>query len=253
MQSRQRQQDAGVLILDKERFSARAAAYSKFRPTYPTEAIDFVLEGLAIPVRAADLGAGTGISSRMLAERDVAVIAVEPNDAMRAEAPQHPLVVWAKGSAEDTGLAAQSVDLVTAFQAFHWFDASHAFAEMQRVSRRRAALVQYERDESSDFTRAYGDTVRLYATDATEARRLQALSEFRSFPGARVLEEHCASSQALNMDELLGRAASASYLPQTGGAGHALRARLRDLFGEYQRDGCVELQMTIFVLTADFN
>lgn len=234
------------------RFTTRASAYSKYRPSYPAEAIDAILEGLATPVRALDLGAGTGISSRLFAERGVRVIALEPNDAMRAQARPHPLVTWANGTAENIGLAGQSVDLVAAFQAFHWFDAASAFTEMKRVARTRAAIVQYERDESDGFSRAYGDVVRAFATDATEARRLHALAEFRAFPLARVCEHRFLSSQALNMDELLGRSASTSYLPQTGDAGHALRAAIRDLFREHERDGHVEINMTVFALTADF-
>lgn len=237
--------------MESGRFTTRVSAYSKYRPSYPSEAIDALLKGIATPVRAADLGAGTGISSRLLAERGVDVTAIEPNDAMRAEARPHPLVRWVKGTAERTGLKDGSVDLVAAFQAFHWFDAARAFAEMKRVARTRAAIVQYERDEADGFSGAYGDAVRAFAVDTTEARRLHALAEFRAFPRARVSERRFASSQTLDEDQLLGRAASASYLPQTGDAGHALRATLRDLFREYERGGCVEMKMTVFVLTVD--
>src|SRR5580700_5131592 len=73
------------------RFGSRASAYAAFRPSYPPEAIDAVLEGLGDPraVTIADVGAGTGISSRLFAERGAALIAIEPNARMRATARGH--------------------------------------------------------------------------------------------------------------------------------------------------------------------
>ncbi len=67
------------------RFSNRADDYARHRPTYPAAAIDALLAGLgpASGLVAVDVGAGTGISARLLAERGVSVIAVEPNRAMR--------------------------------------------------------------------------------------------------------------------------------------------------------------------------
>src|SRR5580765_3969802 len=84
------------------RFSDRAQAYRRFRPAYPPAAIDSMLEGLAPRAGAAslvavDLGAGTGISSRLLAARGVRVIAIEPNPEMRAAADAHQLVEYRDG------------------------------------------------------------------------------------------------------------------------------------------------------------
>src|SRR5689334_17665803 len=103
------------------RFSDRAGDYARFRPTYPAAAIDAVLDGLTPPITAADVGAGTGISATLLADRGVRVFAIEPNAAMRASAAPNPLVEWREGSAERTSLADHSVDLVLCAQAFHWF------------------------------------------------------------------------------------------------------------------------------------
>src|SRR5262245_18241062 len=96
------------------RFSDRTQEYVRFRPTYPASAIDHMLAGLSDPSRliAADIGAGTGISALLLAERGVRVWAVEPNAEMRAAAAPHPHVTWQDGTAEATGLPPGSVDLV---------------------------------------------------------------------------------------------------------------------------------------------
>jgi ubiquinone/menaquinone biosynthesis C-methylase UbiE len=102
-----------------ERFSDRATDYAKYRPSYPATAIDRILEGLNNPLVAADIGAGTGISSRLLAERGVRVLEIEPNADMRQAAAPHPLVKFYDSTAEKTGIADASIDLVTCFQSFH--------------------------------------------------------------------------------------------------------------------------------------
>ena len=129
-----------------------------------------------------------GISSRLLAERGASVLAIEPNQAMREAAEPHPRVEWIAGTAEWTGLDEASIDLVTAFQAFHWFDHAKALNEMVRILRPggRAAVVYNERDENDPFTAAYGDVVRAYRTDETERRRADALGVFAAFEGWRV-------------------------------------------------------------------
>src|SRR5581483_4274270 len=169
-----------------ERFGNRAASYALHRPSYPAEAIDAVLAGLGDPrdLVVADAGAGTGISSRLFADRGARVMAIEPNAAMRDAATPHPRVTWHDGTAERTGLADACAHLVTACQAFHWFATPEAMRELTRIASRRIAVVQYERDERDPFTRAYGEIVRAYATDDTEAMRAAGLMAFERYaPG----------------------------------------------------------------------
>jgi 2-polyprenyl-3-methyl-5-hydroxy-6-metoxy-1,4-benzoquinol methylase len=71
------------------RFSDRAADYVKYRPSYPAVAIDRILAGLGTEPLVADIGAGTGISSRLIADRGVRVMAINPNAAMRTAAAAH--------------------------------------------------------------------------------------------------------------------------------------------------------------------
>ncbi len=236
------------------RFSDRAGAYAAFRPAYPPEAIDAALNGLGDPsaLEIADVGAGTGISSRLFADRGVSVIAIEPNARMREAAQPHARVTWREGTAERTGLAGASVDAVIACQAFHWFATPEVMGEFRRIARRRAVLLQYERHEGDEFTRAYGDVVRAYATDDTEALRARALAVFEAFPGARVTRAEHLSRQSLDRDALVGRAASSSYLPASGPDAQRLQNELRALFHRYRRDGAVELVTVTYVLVADW-
>jgi SAM-dependent methyltransferase len=237
-----------------ERFSDRASAYASNRPGYPDEAVDVIFAGLSDPrtLTIADIGAGTGISSRLFAARGASVIAVEPNAKMREAAADDARVRWQDGTAEHTGLFGDSVDIAVACQAFHWFANDAAMAEFHRIARSRAAMLQYERDERDAFTKAYGDIVRAYATDDTETLRFNALGVFERFPNARVKRTQAFSRQRLDEAGLLGRAASSSYAPTEGLAGEQFRAELRALFAEYQREGTVEIAMVTNALTADF-
>src|SRR4051812_36222640 len=101
-----------------ERFSDRAADYVKYRPGYPAEIFSAILDGLGPTgqLLAADVGAGTGISARLLGARDVKVVAAEPGEAMRRAADPHPSVAWVSARAEAIGLRSHILDLVLCAQ-----------------------------------------------------------------------------------------------------------------------------------------
>ena len=237
----------------KTRFSDRADAYAAHRPSYPAAAIDALLHGLGAEneLVVADVGAGTGISANLLAQRVARVIAVEPNAAMRERAERRANVEWVDGAAEALPLADKSVDLAAAFQAFHWFDAPRAFAEFARIARRRIALVQYERDETQPFSAAYAEIVRRYATDDTEALRMRALESFAALAGARLQRAVVPFAQRLSAEGVIGRVDSSSYLPKSGPEAGALREEMRALFERFQDGGAVEMAMQVFVLAVD--
>ena len=244
-----------------ERFGDRADVYAAHRPGYPAAVIDAIFCGLGDPtaLTVADVGAGTGISSRALAERGAHVIAIEPNASMREQgtsamatpAPEAGRIEWSDGTGEATGLPNGSVDIVTAFQAFHWFATPESMAEFHRIARRRAVMVQYDRDENDPFTRAYGDIVRSFAMDNTETLRARGLEVFATFPDATVSRYEFSFAHDLDLEGLLGRASSASYLPRTGAAAESLRRQLNDLFAKLHTDGRVSLEMRAVVLVAD--
>ena len=120
---------------DRERrarsFGAQAAAYDRGRPGYPAAALRYCLPDDATTVL--DLGAGTGKLTAGLLELGLAVVAVEPSEAMRALIPSTARVL--EGTAEAIPLPDASVDAVLVGQAFHWFDAGPALTEIARVLR----------------------------------------------------------------------------------------------------------------------
>ncbi|HEU5161574.1 MAG TPA: class I SAM-dependent methyltransferase, partial [Thermoanaerobaculia bacterium] len=206
------------------RFSGRADAYARYRPDYPADALQAVAGGLGCapePI-AADLGAGTGISSWQLAERGIFVYALEPNEEMRLRMLPHPRIVPIDARAESIPLEDSSIDLVTAFQAFHWFDPARALPEIARVLRPRGrlALLWNERDDERDlFTERWRVLARRASGDHPAESRMdhsRALYESALFVNVRRLSfQH---EQALDWDGVIGRLASTSYIPSSGPA-----------------------------------
>ena len=116
------------MLKSTERFTTRVENYVKFRPGYPPAVLDLLKTecGLTAASVIADIGSGTGILTRMFLEHGNRVYGVEPNQAMR-EAGEQLLAdfggfVSVAATAEETTLPDQSIDFITAGQAFHWFD-----------------------------------------------------------------------------------------------------------------------------------
>jgi ubiquinone/menaquinone biosynthesis C-methylase UbiE len=138
-------------------FGGVADAYERGRPTYPAEAVRWMLGEQ--PRTVLELGAGTGKLTRVLVALGHDVHATDPDAAMLAvlEA-QVPGVRTAVAAAEDIPLADASVDAVIAAQAFHWFDLDRALPEIARVLRPggRVCLVWNQRDEKIPWVRRLG-------------------------------------------------------------------------------------------------
>jgi SAM-dependent methyltransferase len=138
-------------------FGAEAAAYERGRPSYPPEAIDWLLPSGARDVL--DLGAGTGKLTTRLVERGLDVVAVDPIpdmlEVLRASLPETPALL---GTAEEIPLEDNSVDAVLVAQAWHWFDPARAIPEVARVLRPggRLGLVWNTRDERLGWVRELG-------------------------------------------------------------------------------------------------
>ena len=120
-------------------FGRVAEAYARTRPEYSRAAVAFAAEqlGLTGDATVLDLAAGTGKLTRALRELFARVIAVEPDDEMRARIEGEALA----GSAEEIPLDDDSVDGVFVGEAFHWFDYERALAEIRRVLRPGGGLA----------------------------------------------------------------------------------------------------------------
>ena len=230
----------------QSRFTNRAKDYAKYRPSYPGALIDCIVEGLDIDrLIAADIGAGTGISSRLLADRGIKVIAIEPNAAMRGVAKVHPLVEFRDGSAENSKLPNASVDLVTCFQAFHWFNPEPTLKEFARILKPqgRLAAVWHNCDREDRFTSEYSALTRIASNNYSQLRHgterfLRNTSWFNPVHHLVFCDR-----QALSSEALVGRAMSTSYIPQEGEVHQKLVQDLANLHQQYcDQAGLVYLQ-----------
>jgi ubiquinone/menaquinone biosynthesis C-methylase UbiE len=238
------------------RFSERAADYVKYRPSYPGVAIDKILEGLESPPQlvAADVGAGTGISSRLLAEREVRVLAIEPNAEMRQAAKPHQLVDLRDVTAEATGLPDASVDLVTCFQSFHWFQPQPTLQEFHRILKPsgRLAVVWNERDRHDEFTATYTRLIQIASNYHPAEQRRVAVEPLLTSPLFPHVQQHIfAYRQNVDLAGLIGRAMSTSYIPRAGAAHQQLVSDLQQLYeSNCDRDGLVSLVYSTSVFLA---
>jgi SAM-dependent methyltransferase len=221
------------------RFSDRAEDYACYRPSYPPAAIDCILNRMGEPSElvVADVGAGTGISARLMAERGVQVWAIEPNAAMRDAATPHPNLQYLDATAEQTQLPDQSVDVVLCCQSFHWFNKPIALAEFHRILKPsgRVALMWNDRDLADPFTKAYSTIVSQAADrhifDQSDRKSGSVLSDSPFFTNFQVY--HLCHTHRLNLQGLIGLVLSSSYIPKVGAAYKQLLHDLETLYWQW--------------------
>jgi ubiquinone/menaquinone biosynthesis C-methylase UbiE len=232
-----------------QRFSDRVDNYVKYRPGYPTAVLTTLQKECNLqPHHAiADIGAGTGILSQLFLENGNIVYGVEPNEEMR-QAAATLLANYAQftsmtGTAEATNLPDNSVEFVTAGQAFHWFDAARAKVEFQRILGPHgwAVLVwNLQNTEESEFMRGYQAIVAEYSGDYNEVRHTGGEEEMRRFFNGRVHHQTFDNAQQFDWDGFLGRALSSSYVPLPDTPHYEpMVAKLRELFERFKGNGRV--------------
>ncbi len=216
-------------------FGTAADAYDLARPAYPVDAVRFCLpEGAQ---RVLDLGAGTGKLTSVLLDLGLEVVAVEPDDAMRAHVDTRAVVL--AGTAEDVPVADCSVDAVLVGQAWHWFSGPKAVASVDRVLRSGGTLglLWNLLDDSAGWTRDVADAIgmedRLSLWSARDTRPYEEDDELG--PWSR---RQFAHSQPGDADLLVANMASRSVvIVQEQSARLEVLSRVRDAVPE----GAVEI------------
>lgn len=231
----------------KLRFSNRVADYIRFRPSYPAEVLS-ILEreaGLTSESVVADIGSGTGISAELFLKHGNTVFGVEPNEPMRAAAERlltnYPNFRSVAGTAEATTLPDASVDLITAAQAFHWFDRERTRPEFARILKpdgRLAILFNTRLVDRTPFLKGYETLSLEFATDYTtvDHRNIDDRIVAAFFAPNRCEKRVVPNHQTFDYEGLQGRLLSSSYAPPAGHPRHApMLVALRNLFDEHAR------------------
>lgn len=238
-----------------EIFSAKVADYVASRPDYPAVLFETLRRtcGLTDGSVVVDVGAGTGLLTRGLLDAGYAVTAVEPNAAMRAAADrqlgQHPRYRSIAGTAEALELAPASAALITAAQAFHWFDIERARSEFLRVlgPTGQVALIWNDRRHGDALHAALDE---LFAEFGGAKRGALLAHEERHdvprFFGAGPSAEYSwPHPHLLNEDGLLSLVFSRSYMPERdSAAGRLAAARVREVFRRFAEDGRLAVHYT---------
>lgn len=236
------------------RFSSRVDDYIKYRPNYPIEIIDLLAEkcGLTPESVIADIGSGTGILTKLFLENGNPVAGVEPNRDMR-EAGERYLAEYGRftsveGTSEATRLPAHSMDFVMAGQAFHWFDQSKSRLEFQRILNEPGWVVLVwndRRTDSTPFLRDYEALLQEFGTDYNEInhKNVQDKEVFAAFFGAPPHEAAFDNVQRFDLDGLMGRLNSSSYVPGRDDPRHAAMARrAQEIFVAHEKNGTVAFE-----------
>ena len=243
-----------------DRFSNRAEYYARSRPGYPVAVITLLhKEAVWRPDSViADIGAGTGISSELFLRHGNCVFAVEPNADMRASAEslrvRYPFFRLMEGTAEVTGLAARSVDIVTAATAFHWFDPAKTRVEFARILKPggHVVLLWNERhSEASPFLQAYEEMLQRFGTDYKQrwgSERKSVGTKVDEFFQGPFETRRFNNPQHLDFDSLHARVLSASYAPLPGQPNYAeMMTAMREIFDHEQHDGKVTFEYETIV------
>ena len=230
-------------------FATKVADYQAARPDYPASLFDWLAGQLPAVPQVLDLGAGTGLFTQSLLARGWEVLAVEPEAAMRAACDARlgalPGYRSAAGQAEALPAPAASVDLITAAQAFHWFDVGPARREFDRVLRPggRVALVWNDRVAETDLNRALDA---LLAEFGGSGRAAQSADDDRArahdFLGPGRRQWSGPHSHHLDLAGLQALVFSRSYMPaRDSAAGRAAQVHLGALFQQHAEQGHVRM------------
>ncbi|WP_231891191.1 class I SAM-dependent methyltransferase [Arachidicoccus ginsenosidimutans] len=245
------------------RFSNRVDNYVKYRPGYPMEIVDFLQAEyqLSNDKTIADIGSGTGISSKLFLDNGYKVIGIEPNKEMREKSEEllhnYKNFSTVAGTAENTLLENHSVDTIIAGQAFHWFDKTVCRKEFERILQPHgsAVLIWNERLADSDFEKEYDRLIVKHSIDYVKVdhRNIDEKSIKDFFAPHTVELKIFSNRQIFDFDGLRGRLLSSSYAPSENHAGYQpMLDDLKTLFKKYQTNNRITIHYATKVYVTKF-
>lgn len=238
--------------MNEHKFDGKGEIYKKYRPGYPGELFGWLYSdgGFSAESVVADVGSGTGIFTRCLLEKGSRVFAVEPNGDMRKKAEasleKYSDFVSVAASGESTGLEENSVDFVTAAQAFHWFDREKFRLECRRILRPggKVLLVWNTKNPSSDVVGEIGALNRRFCPSFSGFSGgidfSDSSKEFSDFFSGEYISKFFKNDFALDKEGFVGRCLSSSYSLKESDDGYSQYvSAFENLFDEYSRNGVI--------------
>jgi ubiquinone/menaquinone biosynthesis C-methylase UbiE len=225
----------------KDLFSEQAAAYAKYRPSYPKELFEYIYSFIPDNKVAWDCATGNGQTAIHLAQHFDQVIASDISAAQLSLAPNVPNIQYVTCPAENTPFPSHHVDLITVSQAYHWFDWEAFKNEVERVGKQNAVIAVWmydliisdEKDINDLIVYFYRNVVGPY-WDA-ERKWIEEHYETIPFPYELLSSRQFYIHQQFNREELLGFfsswSASQKYLQVNGyPATDVIKKNLEDLW-----------------------
>jgi SAM-dependent methyltransferase len=233
-------------VAERSKFDTVAANYAAGRPDYPAELYDTLANVLGKPLAGldvVDLGAGTGIASRQLAERGARVTALELSGPMIAQlAATSPGVRPVRGSATAIPLRDDCADLVTSAQAWHWMDPALAVPEFRRILRPGGVFAAWWNHTHRDSTWEHEQELRIEAADpnwrAVSGPYGKRDNEFGDHDTLKVTTHEFAWERTISLDTHLDNLVSKSYVAALSNRDEFL-ATERAILSEQFPDGYV--------------
>lgn len=240
--------------MNETKFDGLGKIYSQYRPTYPNQFISYIYLNADIRNQSiiADIGSGTGILTKQLLEQGNDVFAVEPNADMRNIAENNlenfKNFYSIEGTAENTTLKSQSIDVITVAQAFHWFDREKFKNECKRILKPngKVILVWNSRDEKSEIVIENDRINRKYCHNfkgfSNGMKGAVGEGEFSDFFTNEYDEKAFKNDIKFNCDGFIGRNLSASYaLKENEKFYSEYISELKNLFNKYCTDGMLTM------------
>lgn len=235
-----------------ERFTATVENYLKYRPAYPVDIVQLLINECHLTKESiiADIGSGTGFLAKLFLERGNLVYGIEPNEAMRKAGERYlqdyPHFVSKAGTAEAIPLPDASVDFITVGTAFHWFDPIKTKQEFCRILKPSGWVMlvwNVWQGGKTPLMKEYEQLILRYSTDyqhsAAEKFNDSATGEFFSPHVMQVKSFDYV--QRFDWEGFQGRLLSSSYSLRSDSAEYeAMIAGLRAIYERYQHNGTIE-------------
>lgn len=241
------------------RFDGKALDYTRFRERYSPAIVLPVLRaicGLTPDWTVADVGAGTGMLSDVFLANGNRTFAIEPNADMRDICqilhPENPCLEVIDGTAEATGLAPSSVDLVTAGRAMHWFDREKAFSEFRRILKPDGwiAIIAFGRTEKGRTENVeFENVLREFSKDHADTHAgYEVYRQLRAYLPRDFHREEILGTMRFDWENLLGMTLSLSHSPAKDHPAYEdFERSLRIFFERFANEGQVELETRYWI------